>query len=168
MAVQSEDTAMNVARTTYRAVLVAAALSCLGYASVAHADRDDRGWHEERRWDGDRRDDRRWEGGRWDGRYRGEHHRRDPRWDDRRYRDDRRYWHDPRWVPPGHRRPPTYRPGYGYSPYWSPRPWNHYRPYPPRGYYGGGYYHRHPSHWSPPRHYWRDDGDVSLTIRIPF
>jgi hypothetical protein len=155
---------MNVARTTYRTALVAAALSCIGYAQLAHADHDDgdRGrWTEGRgengrgyyapdrgRWDGDR-----------DGRYGG---------------------------PPGHR-PPGWNSGW--RPGWAPAPsWYYSRPYPPPRYYGPP-----PPRWRPypppppvyyvpyPRGYWPGsyygpsyayprrgwDGDVSLTIRFP-
>jgi hypothetical protein len=151
---------MKVARTTYRTALVAAAISCIGYASLAHADRGDgRGG-----WRGDDRGGSRWTEQRaperydrhWDGR--GDAHRYGrPGWSPPRYG-----WHDaPRWAPaPRYWRPSP--PAYYYSP---PR---YYRPYPgayayPR-YYGGwrgtGYAY--------PRYDGCDDADVSLTIRIPF
>jgi hypothetical protein len=142
---------MNVARTTYRAVLVAAALSTFAVALPASADGDRRG-----HWQEDRRGDR----GRWDG--------------DRRYdgRHDDRYDRRPRhWAPPGHRHPPGYRYGWQPAPRWAPPP-VYYRPYPPRGYYAPRYAYPPPGYYwrgsHAPRGYWRDDGDLQLTIRIPF
>jgi hypothetical protein len=138
---------MNVARTTYRAALVAAALSCLGYASMAHADRDD--WRGDRRWTEERgpdRDDRR-PGGRWD----------DRRWNGPRH-GGYEGW---RWAPPPrYWRPP---PVYYYAPpprYYRPWPGYYAEPRPYGGWRGRGYYDS--------RGRWCDDGDVSLTIRIPF
>lgn len=144
---------MNVAKTTYRAALVAAALSCLTFALPAHADRDDhrrpyysRGDHG---WSRDH--DRRWAppGHRWRGGYdRGYRHGyRDGRWaDDRRW--DRRWdrgW-DGRWND-GWR----YRDRRGY--WYDDRDCD-------RGWYGSSY-SRYPRY----RDY---DGDVELRIRIPF
>lgn len=148
---------MNVAKTTYRAALVAAALSCLGLALPAHADNDDR----RPRYSREHRDwsrDHRWTppGHRYEHRYRkGYRHgyrdgRRDDRYDrryDRRYdgRWDRR--HD-RWHGDRH-----WRGGY------------YDRRYYDRGWYGSSYwYDRYP------RHRWHDgyDGDVEFRVRIPF
>jgi hypothetical protein len=154
---------MNVARTTYRAVLVAAALSTVAVALPASAD-DRGGWRED--WHGDRdgdrwRDERRYgdrDGDR--GAYRWRDDRRDGRYRDR-YDDRPRHW-----VPPGHR--------YGWqpAPRWAPpRSPLYYSPYPPRGYYAPRYAYPPGYYWRgshAPRHYWRDDGDVQLTIRIPF
>jgi hypothetical protein len=156
---------MNVARTTYRAALVAAAMAGAVLAAPAVADdwKDgNRGrWTEERR--GDRGDDRRWDG--------------DRRWDDRRRHDGR--WDDRgrRGPPPGYRHPPGYRYGWAPPPRWTPPPrWapppRYYHP-PPRYYYPPprGYYAPPPGYYwrgsYGPRHYWRDDGDLSLTIRVP-
>jgi opacity protein-like surface antigen len=118
---------MSLARTTYRAALVTAALSCLGVASAAHADHG------------------------WRGEYRGgEHgyHYRD--W------DDRRGWgHRDRWVPPGHR---WYRERWYPAPAWVSRDWC-----PPRE----RYYYPAPVYYGPPPRYY-DDGEVAVTVRIPF
>lgn len=135
---------MNVARTTYRAALVAAAISCLGYASLASADGGDwRGgghgrWSEQRGPARDYRDDRRY--GDHGGRY-------DRHWGDR---GGYRGWAPP---PPRYWRPPTY--------YYAPPP-RYYRPYPRAygGWRGAGYGYRSGD--------WCDDGSVSLTVRIPF
>lgn len=137
---------MNVAKTTYRAALVAAALSCMALAMPAHADRGDRGPYYSR-------DHRGAHDGRWvppghrrygyDRGYR--HGYRDGRWDDRRY--DGRYYYRDSW---------RYRDRHWRGGYYD------------RGYYdwyGSGYgYDRYP------RYRWRDgyDGDVELRIRIPF
>src|SRR5512145_3235084 len=112
---------MNVARTTYRAALVAAALSGLALAAPAAADDD---WKDERR-------------GRWTEEHRGDRGH-DRRWDDRRRYDGR--WDDRgrHWHPPGHRYPPGYRYGWAPAPRWVPPP-RYYYPYPPRGYYAPRY-----------------------------
>lgn len=164
---------MNVARTTYRAALVAAALSCLGYASLAQADRGDgrgdwRGDSRGGRWTEQHAPDRydRRPEGRWDG-------RGDRRWDGRG--DDHRYGR-PGWSPP--------RYGWHDAPRWAPPPPRHWRPAPPSYYYSPPRYYRpYPGSYWYPRYYggWRgtsyaypryyddcDDGNVSLTVRIPF
>lgn len=141
---------MNVAKTTYRAALVAAALSCFGLALPAHAGDDDRRprySREHRDWSHDHR--RSPPGHRYkykrgyDKGYR--HGYREGRWDDRYDRRwDRRY---DRW-----RHHDRY--------YWRG---DHGRRYYDRGWYGSSYwYDRYP------RHRWHDDGDVELRIRIPF
>jgi hypothetical protein len=142
---------MNVAKTTYRAVLVAAALSCFGLALPAQADDDDRRSRYSREYR-DRSHDHRWsapgyryrDDSRHDYRKGYRHGYRDRHWQHRSW--DRRYdrWrhHDRRW-----------RGGY------------YDRRYYDRGWYSPSYsgYDRYPRRWHDDY-----DGDVELRIRIPF